>query len=583
VFAGGIAQLPAGITLVPERWGGNDLGGMKTATIRAVGTLEDLGQLLTWVGDRAEIRNDLGTPCWWGVIYEIEADLGGVTVSLSLESVVNRVAVRYSSYLPDGSTESRLTAWVQDANSIDRYGKRELLYSLPEGYDLAATTVRDRLIATLADPAPVLRSRSDFAVGATLYCRGVWDLLDFTYYTNDKGLAAHEDSSGQINLGAYYAATTISFAAADDINDGANGLAGLQAGVTFTVSGAANAGNNGVFTVQSYDTAGHIETVENTQVNEAAGPTIGIVIGDQTAISKVAMKFRNLSSGSWNAGKAALRLQRVGSPGDNLKLELCADSAGSPGSVLDDTTISGASVYDTMDWVEFTLSNTETLNTGTDYWLVVSRTGSASLVNYYIVGLDEGLGYASGGAKVYNGSWVANVPDADMPFRVVGEAYSSTQLRTTLETSTELSDVLVTVSSGITVRTYRDNERSIKEEALEMLELGTSAGDRLIATITKDRAVIVGTPPASTPSNPILGMDGRLRHPSGALWEPGLLCFGRWVNVDGLPVLDGVATKTKGSMALYIESAEYDASNGALILQSEGALDPWQAIRWRKG
>jgi hypothetical protein len=78
-------------------------------------------------------------------------------------------------------------------------------------------------------------------------------------------------------------------------------------------------------------------------------------------------------------------------------------------------------------------------------------------------------------------------------------------------------------------------------------------------------------------------MDGRLRHPSGALWEPGLLCFGRWVNVDGLPVLDGVATKTKGSMALYIESAEYDASNGALILQSEGALDPWQAIRWRKG
>lgn len=584
LFAGGLAQLPPGITLIPERWAAVDIGGMATATIRATGTLEDLAHLLTWVGDRAEIRNDLGTGVWWGVIYEVEADLGGVTVNLSLESIVNRVAVQYASYLPDGSTESRTTDWVQDATSIDRYGKRELLYSLPEGYAEAAEVVRDRLLARLADPAPVLKTRSDYAVGATLYCRGVWDLLDFSYYTNDLGLAAHEDSAGQLYLGASYTTTnTISFAAADDIYDSSNGLAALQQGVVFTVSGAAQAANNGTFTVQSYDNAGHIETVENTQVDEAAGATVTIALGDQPAISQVAMKFRNLASGTWNADKVALRLQRVGSPGDNVKIELCADSSGNPGTVLDSATIAGSSVYTEMNWTEFALSNTQPLALSTDYWLVVSRTGSASLTDYYVVGIDEGLGYASGNMKVYTGSWGAHTPDADLPFRVIGGAYSTTQLRQCLETSTELSDVLVNVTSNIKVRTYRDSERSVRDEALDMLELGTSAGDRLIVTVTRDRVALVDKPPASSPLNPILGRDGRLRHPTGVLWEPGQLVCGRWVNVDGLPVLDGVATKTKGSQALYIERAEYDATNDTLILQSEGALDPWQAMRWKRG
>lgn len=665
LFAGGLAQLPPGITLIPERWAAVDIGGMATATIRATGTLEDLAHLLTWVGDRAEIRNDLGTGVWWGVIYEVEADLGGVTVNLSLESIVNRVAVQYASYLPDGSTESRTTDWVQDATSIDRYGKRELLYSLPEGYAEAAEVVRDRLLARLADPAPVLKTRSDYAVGATLYCRGVWDLLDFSYYTNDLGLAAHEDSAGQLYLGASYTANTISFAAADDIYDSNNGLSALQQGVVFTMAGAAQAANNGTFTVQSYDNAGHIETVENTQVTEAAGATVTIALGDQPAISKLAMKFRNTASGTWNADKVALRMQRVGSPGDKVQVQLCADSGGNPGTVLDqvdDGGIAGSSVPTEMNWVEFPLNNTQPLALSTDYWLVVSRSGSASLTNYYIVSIDEagdaanlattllanvsnvattidvrantltngariwltkggqyeimtvtstataitgGYRYsvtrnvdgsganawatndavydAFGGLRIYTGSWGAHTPDADLPYRVIGGAYSTTQLRQCLETSTELSDVLVNVTSNIKVRTYRDSERSVRDEALDMLELGTSAGDRLIVTVTRDRVALVDKPPASSPLNPILGRDGRLRHPTGVLWEPGQLVCGRWVNVDGLPVLDGVATKTKGSQALYIERAEYDATNDTLILQSEGALDPWQAMRWKRG
>src|SRR5690606_32302659 len=92
IFASQMVELPSSIQLTPKRWSATDIGGPKAATIDAVGSPEDLAYLLTWLGDRAVIYNEFSTPVWWGVIYEIEAVLGGITVSLSLESVYNRIA-----------------------------------------------------------------------------------------------------------------------------------------------------------------------------------------------------------------------------------------------------------------------------------------------------------------------------------------------------------------------------------------------------------------------------------------------------------------------------------------------------------
>jgi hypothetical protein len=590
--AGGYSVLPQGVTLVPERWSARDVGGMDTATIGATGTVEDLAHLLTWVGDRAEIANENGTVVWWGVVTEIEASLGGVAVTLSLDSVVNRVMVTYSETLADGSTRATQTAWAQDDNSIGRYGKRELVYALPEGYGNTPTQVRDRILARLADPGPRLETRKDVEVRATLHCRGIWQLLEYSYFTNTAGLVEHTAGGDALLLDAATVSTAVRFAAADDIYAPAGTLTALQPGVTFRVSGAANAGNNGTFTVQSFEViAGedHIETIENTQVTAAAGPSITVSLGDQPWVSRFAQSFTVASA--WRAGLVAVRVAKAGNPVDDLLVEICASSGGNPGTVLATATLPGTSVPTAMSWVEIPLvpvaPMTElNLATATTYWLVVRRNGGASLVNHYALTVDDEQGFSGGAMKIFaGGTWQSYA--ADLCFRVVGMVAAETQMAAVLGTCAgvngELSGVEVGVATGVEVRSYQDAPRTVRQYVEELMDLGTAAGNRLVAWVTPNRWAFVRLALASNPANPALRADGRLYQPTGAPWEPGALVVGRHVNVDGLPVLDGVATRTKGVDAVYIEEAEYDPVADRLILRSEGAIDPWRAVRVRNG
>lgn len=596
LFGNDFVQLPPSIQLMPRKWSASDIGGPKAATIEAAGSLEDLAYLLTWLGDRAVIDNEMGSPVWWGVVYEIEANLGHVTVTLSLDTVYNKVAVIYPYTLPDGSTESRQTDWASDGISISRYGERQLLYSLPEGVKESAEAVRDRLLAQYADPPPMISTRTSHKVSATLHCRGHWAMLDSQYWTNEKGLAAHEGSGGGVEyIGAALTDTTISFGAPADpdgserdfIADSGARFGLLVKGTVIHVSGAAQADNNKVTTVQKQFGNTAIETVENTQVDENAGATVTIAIGPRGRVGWVSQSFQIPSSSGWTATHIALRLQRVGTPGDNLTVSLNPDDGGNPDSSLATGSISGMSVPTSMNWVEIPLSSPVPLSPSTTYWVTVGRSGAPSLTGYYVVGLDESVSYGEvmkvhTGGVGFSGSWVARDPDANMPFRVFAEVDSIDQLREALDVSPEFLSILGNPQqSGVTTRQYRGHEVNVLDEALSLLDLGTSNGKRLLALVDYHRNIVIAPVPESSSANPVLGIDGRLHHAGGALWEPGALVAGRWIDIDVLPVLDGL-TATKGGRAVYVQECEYDAQSGRLIIQSEGALDPWQAMRWER-
>ena len=588
IFASQMVELPSSIHLTPMRWSASDTGGPKAATIEAVGSSEDLAYLLTWLGDRAVIYNEFGTPLWWGVIYEIETVLGSITINLRLESVYNRIAVIYSQVLPDGSTRSAKTAWAEDKNSIQRYGQRELLYSLQESTAATAVTVRDRLLEQYADPAPVIAVSGGNANRATLHCRGHWDTLEFMYYTNERGLAAYEQGGDAQVIGASYTSNTISFSSNNDIADSALGFASLVEGTAIHIVGATNSANNGDFTVDALESSGDLNVNVETIVNEAAGNNITISIGFGPEIGWIAQSFTLPSPSGWTAHKIALRVMRVGNPSDNLDFRIRADSAGEPGATLAQAQVAGINVPTTMRWVEVALPIPLPLSTATTYWVQVGRTGSPSLSDYYIVDLDEGLGYSDGvlkvftGSAAYPGSWQTRDPDADMPFRIVGQADSVAQAMDALNLSPEFLSVLPSLNSGVMVDTYVDIERTILEQVEEMIELGTSTGARLMARVTHGRDAIIEAVPESSDANPVLGADGRLRHANGAPWEPGLLLAGRYIHVEPLPVLDGLI-RTRGRRGIYIRESEYDADTEWLMMQSEGALDPWQVLQLRKG
>ena len=82
---------------------------------------------------------------------------------------------------------------------------------------------------------------------------------------------------------------------------------------------------------------------------------------------------------------------------------------------------------------------------------------------------------------------------------------------------------MIQVDSNVPVRQYSDDERTVYDELSDMLDAGTDTGDRLVAWVTRDDTVVIGT--ADTlgfgEAHPVLGSDGRLRFGTGGYYPPG--------------------------------------------------------------
>jgi hypothetical protein len=597
LFSGAYDPVPDGLMLTPKRWSAKAIGGFRAAEIDVAGPVESLRHLLNWAGDRVEIIGPTGSILWVGYIRQVDANLGGPSVSMTADGVVNRCAVRYVRVLPNGAPESRLTAWAQDDASVNRYGKRELIYALDEATEADAVRVRDRLLERLAHPTPIVESGNDSQAGASLSCAGYWDALDSVYHLEPRGLVEHVGGGGgEQPLSAAYVATTIGFGAlsaspgSDDVTDTANGFGVFEVGDVIKLAGSSNPDLNGVFTIKAVNSASHIELTDFNSSDpipsQAAGPTITVTRGEGVMAYQVAQSFTIPSTSAWNAAGVAIRVRRVGVPSGPLYVDLMSDSGGSPGSVLEASSIAAIDVPEEADWVEIDWSNNDTLNPGTTYWLRI-QSGVNSLSAYYQVGLDEDVGYSAGVMKIHNGSsWVTRDPNADMSFRIWGEAFSTTKLRDAASTLAEFSStgtVVIREASGIGVRIYRDDDRTALEEVQDMLDLGMNDGRRLIAQVGTDRALVVGPVEASTANDLVLGEDGVLRYGGKTAVEPGKLIVGRYVTVPFLPRLGGSVGAGSEGIALLVEEAEYDATSGRLNLRTEGAPDPWAVLTRRKG
>lgn len=357
----------------------------------------------------------------------------------------------------------------------------------------------------------------------------------------------------------------------------------LQPGDTFTISGATNGGNNATFNIAGMDANNQI-AISGTFTAEAAGASVKISWGDTISYDNLALSFA--PDTTWVCTHVAVKVRQVGSPSDSFRIGIYPDSAGVPGAVLTANETLGSALFTELTWTEFAFATPVTLTAGTTYHIGIRRTGSANLSDGYEVAVDEDLGYADGALLLYDGSsWVARDPDADMPFRVIGEISSTEQIEKCIEAVDDFRHALVQVDSEIPIRQYTDSARTVMEELSEMLDAGTSSGARLIAYVMSDDSVVVTTAPESgfgTP-NLVLGSDGRVRYPNGSQYPAGALVYGQYMDVDMLLLLDGLGIKASRGSAIYVASSTYDAANDALTIQDEGALDAWDALTIRKG
>lgn len=124
-------------------------------------------------------------------------------------------------------------------------------------------------------------------------------------------------------------------------------------------------------------------------------------------------------AGGLTCSLVQLYLRKKGTPG-TFTVELCSDSAGSPGATLKTKTVDmDAAASEGYRWVSVEWSSGQALTGGTTYWIVVEPPATADArFSYVSWGGDAAAGYGSGACerKVGSGSWTAQTED--LYFRV---------------------------------------------------------------------------------------------------------------------------------------------------------------------
>jgi len=335
---------PAGLTFDVQDFGGVALGGFDMATINVNGPRNALRDAKNWLLYKVQIVDDGGRVLWDGFINEVELRIGGATVTLGVERLYNAVRVLYSFSSPDGGSDTAMTDWLVDADSINEFGRKELLHSAGgEVSQASAESLRANVLAAQKKPIPTMAVGRSDEEGATLYCYGRFRSLEWRYYEDATGYVAHEDNNGRILLGwgmtgsqrfgfvgdgknrvldftgwlgdlqdgdyirisgsasnnisamvksanqggnNTYSADTISFSPGNDINDSGSGLGFARTYEGLKVTGSPN--NDGYYLIGDVVTASHLEITTSFGaspiVSDSAGPTVRLDLAQSVEV-----------------------------------------------------------------------------------------------------------------------------------------------------------------------------------------------------------------------------------------------------------------------------------------------------------
>lgn len=390
-----------------------------------------------------------------------------------------------------------------------------------------------------------------------------------------------------------YTASTIFFDPTDDVNDSANGLSILDNNDWIEISGASNGDNNGIKLVTSTG-AGHI-TVSHppTIITEAAGASVTIKRGtfartatefveeapsNNTTVTvhgaQIMQTFVVPSNTSWTVNEISLRVRKYNDPADGLILTLATVSNNQPGTTLESITLASSEISSvTHTWRTWTFANTTTLSPGVTYCLVVSRSSSNSLSSYFSVEVDTGVGHSSGDYRVYTGSsWTDPYVDASLYFRVEGAQETTVQMQTIVSNCGQFLDgIEVFDASGVETPQFREGDLDGQTELEKLLDIGTSANRRLLATVTPNRKLRIYKKPVAATTDNLLGNDGSIVTSTNTRLPEGRLIAGTWLRTKDVPVSVGALTKLE---SLFIESSERNA-DGILRPRAEEQDEVW--------
>lgn len=156
------------------------LGGPAEATITVYGQARALYDLVEVLRSPVEICNERGEYVWWGYVAGVDIRVDAIEIGVDLDTMANRVQVSYT----QGAYQFN-TPFVQDDDSVNTYGQKELIIGMANVPLAVANARRDTTLAALRYPVPnVAMVERESSFSATLRCRGWWETLGWHYYGN---------------------------------------------------------------------------------------------------------------------------------------------------------------------------------------------------------------------------------------------------------------------------------------------------------------------------------------------------------------------------------------------------------------
>jgi hypothetical protein len=598
--SGASPQLPPRLALAVQSYSHAAIGGPDRASIAASGDVSQVWECIEWLRCPIEIVDHQGRPVWWGFVHSVQVQAGPFSFGVSLETMSNTIAVAYSRRSSGTSAAGvrATTAWLADTVSVSTYGTKELLLSGDMPDAVTANAYRAAALASLKYPVPTVRLEEGEQVSATIDCLGWWHTAEWRYFTETPGIVSYTTEGDH----ATYTSATISFnGASDDIDDSAGGLGVFDVGESLLVTGV---DTRGVYTIDGSSGATNLHVAEDLGGLGAGTPATlenhFVTVGHNTAARKIAQSFVVPTTLPLELDTIGIYARTFDNPTSlRLYLNLHADSAGAPGAVLatganarseegfsgNQTAPSAPNETDFISEVAPMSLTTYTmrapngavlaLSAGATYWIVLDTdaTGGFNGAEFFIVQRNPD-GSSDGDLLRWDGSaWQAT---AGVLLHIVSGTKETTRqiAEIVADVMPFLTGVIVEDDSGMFNSGYRDGDTTAKKELDELLAIGTTAGKRLLATVTRERYLRVYEEPAIGADAHRLGSDGLLKDSLGNPVPAHTCPVGMWVKlVDVIPAT--ADTSVLGSPSpFFVDRTEYNARSNRLRLEPKAAPSP---------
>lgn len=284
-------------------------------------------------------------------------------------------------------------------------------------------------------------------------------------------------------------------------------------------------------------------------------------IGDNADHSALSQSF--LIKRKLQLSAVSLRLRKVGTPGDQLRVDVRLAEDGSPvgGNLLSCRFITESMANESYTWLTASFPVPYSLDPNKAYCLVISRTGAVNNEAYYVLGLDEHLHYADGQMKLFrpaDQTWQPRDPAADALFKLTGLSRVEDEIEALLSSKADfLSGFALEKGIGLLLPAVGELGAPAFDTFKRLLALGTDNRQKLMVAISPSRFLRVFSEPDSddipyflTPSGEALD---RLGQPVSAVNE-----------------LVGKRVKVYRQDSFLVEGLILDAETGVYQLKTHG-------------